>query len=142
MTATQIPAARGDGDPPRAAGLPAIALPDLQPGTPEWMRLMTASKVAAVLGLSPWESRYSLWHRMAGLIDPQPENDEKIRGHYLEPAVAQWFADQHPETIQQPGGTWAHPDRPWQATTPDRLLHAADGGSWGFSETPSAVQYG
>ena len=46
----------------------AVLLPDLQPGSPDWQTRMTASKVAAVLGLSPWESRFSLWHRMSGLI--------------------------------------------------------------------------
>jgi hypothetical protein len=30
----------------------------LVPGSAEWLREMTASKVAAVLGLSPWESPF------------------------------------------------------------------------------------
>lgn len=100
----------------------AVPLPDFQPGSEAWMKRMTASKVAAVLGLSPWESRFSLWHRMAGLIEPQVQTDEMSRGHYLEPAVAAWFADQHPEFEVAPGGAWAHPERDWQAASPDRRL--------------------
>lgn len=101
----------------------AVPLPNFIPGSPEWMQRMTASKVAAVLGLSPRESRFSLWHRMAGLIDPQLDTDQTRRGHYLEDAVAQWFMDQHPDEFGiGPGGAWAHADRAWQAASPDRLL--------------------
>lgn len=101
----------------------AIPLPDLVPGSPEWLKRMTASKIAAVIGLSPWESRFSLWHRMAGLIEQQPETDQTRRGHYLEDAVARWFYDQHrPEFALSKGLAWAHPDRDWQAASPDRLI--------------------
>jgi putative phage-type endonuclease len=101
----------------------AVLLPELLPGSPEWMKRMTASKIAAVIGLSPWESRFSLWHRMAGLIPPQEETDATQRGHYLEDAVCQWFADQHLEMSVGPGKSWAHPDRDWQAASPDRLIY-------------------
>lgn len=100
----------------------AVPLSNFTPGSPEWMSRMTASKVSAVLGLSPWESRFSLWHRMAGLIDQPEMNEAMTRGHYLEDGVARWFADQHPEYLVAPGGAWAHPARDWQAASPDRLL--------------------
>lgn len=101
----------------------AVPLPKLEPGSPEWMSKMTASKVAAVLGLSPWESRFSLWHKMAGLVEHDSVgNDATRRGHYLEDGVARWFADQHPEFTVEPGKAWAHRERDWQAASPDRLL--------------------
>jgi len=103
---------------------PPVPLDNFDPGSPAWMTKMTASKVAAVLGLSPWESRYSLWHRMAGLLEPELQDDDMTRGHYLEPAVAHWFADQHPDLIVGDGGPWQHPARDWQAATPDRLCYA------------------
>jgi putative phage-type endonuclease len=105
----------------------AVPLPDFKPGSPEWMKRMTASKVAAVLGLSPWESRFSLWHRMAGLIPGQPETDQTRRGHYLEGAVADWFADQHPEwMVKAPRAVgFAHPEREWQAASPDRIVYVS-----------------
>ncbi len=95
--------------------------PTMTPGSPEWLRLMTASKIAAVVGLSPWESRFSLWHRMAALIPPEPDSDVKRRGHYLEPAVVAWWADQHPEASVRDASTWTHPDDARFAATPDRL---------------------
>lgn len=104
----------------------AVPLPDLVPGSADWLKRMTASKVAAVLGLSPWESRYSLWHRMAGLIDAQPDTDQTRRGHYLEDAIAWWFGDQHPELGVKVCGAFQNAERDWQAAAPDRLLHLAN----------------
>lgn len=66
------------------------------PGSPEWSRLMTASKVAAVLGLSPWESPRSMWHIMRGDLDGQKDTAATRRGHYLEEGVIRWWLDQHP----------------------------------------------
>ncbi len=93
----------------------------LTPGSPEWLRSMSASKIAAAMGLSPYDSPFSLWHKMAGLVHEEP-SDEMRRGHYLEPAVAQWWADRHPEFDVRASGTWSHPDRPWQIASPDRML--------------------
>lgn len=97
-------------------------LPMIEPGSPDWYRRMSASKIAAVLGLSPYESRFSLWHRVAGLVDPVPENDQMRRGHYLEPACAAWFADQHPGWQVTTTGTWVHVDDDRWAASPDRLV--------------------
>lgn len=120
-------------------------VPAVEPGSPEWLRYMSASKIAAVLGISPWESPYSLWCQMAGLLERQPQTQEQSRGHYLERSLAAWLADQHPDKQLVDGGCWVNVDRPWQMAAPDgRLLHAdgqtvelaeyktdADGTGWG-----------
>ncbi len=97
-----------------------------EPGSPEWHNIrargLGGSEIAAVLGLSPYESRFSLWHRKQGLADPQPENDAMRAGRYLEPAVAQMFADAHPEYQLDITGTWRNRARPWQIANPDRLI--------------------
>lgn len=92
----------------------------LQPGSPEWLREMTASKVAAVLGLSPWESRFSLFYRMAGGLPEEPQTPELARGHYLEDGVARWLADAY-DLNMTPGGCWRNRSRLWQVASPDRL---------------------
>ena len=94
----------------------------VEPGSVEWLKTASASKVAAMLGLSPWESPFSLWHRMAGNITADPATDVQTRGHYLEPALRQWFADQHPDRTIRPGLSFAHADRPWQTAAPDGLI--------------------
>lgn len=70
---------------------------DLSPGSPEWVRLMSASKVAAVLGVSPYQSPYSLWHEMKGLVARGKTTEVQSRGHYLEAGVLAWWRDKHPE---------------------------------------------
>lgn len=65
------------------------------PGSPEHTRLVTASKAAAILGLSPWQSPYSLWQLMKGNVQPEAQNKAQSRGHYLEPAILSWWRDQH-----------------------------------------------
>jgi putative phage-type endonuclease len=102
----------------------ARRIPDLEPGSDEWMRLMTASKVSAVLGLSPWESRFSLWHRMAGQLEAKPDTNATRRGHYLEDAVATWLGDQYPDLRFGRTGSWVNKARPWQSATPDRIARA------------------
>ena len=94
----------------------------LKPGNPEWAKRMSASKVSAVLGLSPWESPFSLWHRMAGNIPWEDDDQAQLkRGHYLEPGIRQWFRDQHGDFHVDRTGTWVHNDRDWQVASPDGI---------------------
>jgi putative phage-type endonuclease len=104
-----------------------ILVPRLEPGSPEWLSRMSASKIAAVVGLSRFQSRFSLWHEMAGLLEPSPQSAVMSRGHYLEPAIAAWFADQHPDWTISETGTFKNPDRDWQIATPDRLVTHPNG---------------
>ena len=53
-----------------------------------------ASEVATVVGLNPWETPYQLWRRKVGLDAPKQENFAMKAGHYLEDAVAQFWADE------------------------------------------------
>jgi putative phage-type endonuclease len=95
------------------------------PGTPEWAAKVTASKVAAILGLSPWESPYSMWLKMRGDIasDDGSNADAKKRGHYLESGVVAWWLDQHPELNDAGHEPQAYRDRDeWAAATPDLLV--------------------
>lgn len=103
-----------------------VLVPRIEVGNPEWLRIMTASKISAVLGLSPWESRFSLYHRMSGAIVDEG-SDATRRGNYLEAGVVAWFADQVPDHRVEKTGTWLHHERRWQAATPDRLITTPGG---------------
>lgn len=76
---------------------------DLTPGSDAWSKLMSGSKVAAVLGASPWGSPLSTWYEMKGLV-PRDGEDEATevqkRGHYLEPAILAWWRDRHPDLLE------------------------------------------
>lgn len=82
------------------------------------------SEIAAVLGLSPWESPFSLWHRKAGHVPPQAVNDEMDAGTRLEPVIVQRNTERHHDLIARATGTWAHEDRLWQIANPDGIYCA------------------
>lgn len=81
-----------------------------------------ASEIAAVMGISPWESPFSLyWRKVNGWRNE--ETEETTAGHRAEPVIADWWAEQHPDWLVATAGLYAHPDRPWQMATPDRLVY-------------------
>ncbi|MEU6661210.1 lambda-exonuclease family protein [Streptomyces sp. NPDC046821] len=105
-----------------------VLLGTFEPGTPEWEEAraglcITGTEVAAVVGLSPWQSAFSLWHKKAGLPHPPFTADPAMEwGVRLEPAVALKWADEHSDFGVETTGTWRHVDREWQRATPDRRL--------------------
>lgn len=98
----------------------------LTPGSPEWLQTISASKVAAILGISPWATPYSLWHAMAGTTPPEEQTQVQADGHYWEPHIREWFAAAHPEHDVRETTTWRNDERPWQTADPDGLLYPAD----------------
>src|ERR1700739_2760651 len=64
----------------------------IEPGSDEWARLITPSKVPAILGVSRWESAYPLVHRMGGNVPPADPSDAFDLGHDTEAyAAARWL---------------------------------------------------
>lgn len=113
----------------------AVLVTDAAPNSDEWHAArrngIGASEIAAVVGLSPFESPFSLWHRKKGNIPgADPSNPLFYWGHALEPLVAQRFAELHPEWPHVlPVGTYRHADRDWQFANADRALwplHASE----------------
>lgn len=104
-----------------------VLIGQFTPGTGGWHNARAkgvgGSEVAAILGLSPWESRFSLWHRKAGLIGASVvENQGMHWGTLLEPVIVDEFARLHPDYWIREPGTYHHIDRPWQIANPDRVL--------------------
>ncbi|MFC8733138.1 YqaJ viral recombinase family protein [Luteimicrobium sp. NPDC057192] len=106
------------------------------PGTAEWQRLVTASKVAAIVGLSPWDSPRSVWHLLRGEI---PSDDgrnmaAKSRGQYLENGILDWWVDQHLGVDLHTAAVVTRQyyatrdDLPWAAATPDLATRLRDVG--------------
>ncbi|KAF2774678.1 lambda-exonuclease family protein [Streptomyces sp. OM5714] len=114
---------------PQAPAAGPTVLGWFEPGTPEWHAARAqgigGSEIAAVLGLSPYESRFSLWHRKKGFVAPVEENPVMYWGKKHEPTICTEFADQHPEWIVGGSPTYAAAGRPWQIANPDRILYAA-----------------
>ena len=52
-----------------------------------------SSEVGTILGVNKYETPYQLWRRKKGLDAPKEENFFMKAGHYLEDAVARFYAD-------------------------------------------------
>lgn len=104
----------------------AVLLGHWEPGSPEWHAArkegLGGSEIAPILGLSPFESRFSLWHRKAGVIGQVEESSIMEWGKRLEPAILGKFIDEHRDASGlAPAGTWRNEDRPYQLANPDFL---------------------
>lgn len=95
--------------------------------TPEWHEArrdgVSASEIAAVLGISPWVSPFDLWWLKRTGEDSQTENRDMRRGRRYEHLVLEDFAEEHPEFYVAPSVTVRSVERPWQFATPDGLAY-------------------
>lgn len=106
--------------------MPATLIGTFEPGSPEWHAARThgvgGSEIGTILGLSPFDSRFALWHRKAGNIGQVDENDEMEWGKRLEPPILGKYQETHPDLdYDVRNGTFVHTDRPWQIANPDLL---------------------
>lgn len=84
-----------------------------------------ASEVATILGLNPFDTPYQMWLRKTGQIPPTEENFAMKRGHILEDAVAQFYADATGAQIiksSAPDFMFVSKERPFLRVSPDRLF--------------------
>lgn len=71
----------------------------LEPGSPEWAKTITASKIPAILGISRWTSQFAMWHQMAGNtteVISEPKQDNFDYGHAVEVAAAEYWKYRNP----------------------------------------------
>lgn len=104
----------------------ATLIGHFEPGSAAWHAARASgiggSEVAPVFGLSPFESRFSLWHRKAGLAGPVEESPEMEWGKRLEPVILAKYRESHPELdFRTRNGTFCHEERTWQIANPDLL---------------------
>ncbi len=118
--------------------------------SPEWHALRSrglgGSEIAAVVGLSPFASRFAVWHRKRGNLPEESADDGMAWGTRLEPLICDYFAELHPEFWVMETGTYCHRDRRWQLANVDRLLYPTEGVTskttpLGLLEVKTAHQY-
>ena len=110
----------------------------LEPGSAAWLQTVSASQIATILGISPWQSAHTLWHLKKGTRPAEPQTNAQTRGHEFEPLIAEWFAAAHPEWQVCVTGTWRHRARHWQTATPDWVL-IPDAGELMPEQEPTAL---
>ena len=81
-----------------------------------------ASEIAAVLGISPWKSRWALWADKRGLVadsDLAAEREAVAWGNLLETAVAEEWARRADTTVTMRGQLLRSVAHPWAIATLD-----------------------
>lgn len=84
-----------------------------------------SSDAGTIMGVSPFSTPLRLWRQKTGIDPPVPETAAMRNGHYLEPAVAEFFANASGSTIDYSSeGDWiaADAERPYLRVSPDRLF--------------------
>lgn len=96
----------------------------------EWLKAreegIGASEVAAVVGLSPWDSPFSLWLKKTHQVPPTEENQAMRLGHLLEPVVATlWEEETGGKVVKASAADIIYQDaeKPWRRVTPDRIAY-------------------
>lgn len=72
----------------------------IAPGSAAWLKQITPSKVPSIIGISRFKSQYTLWHEMAGIVEPTPirdaQQDDFDYGHAAELAAAEYWKYKNP----------------------------------------------
>lgn len=98
------------------------------PGSDGWLDQRSTriggSEVAVVLGLSPWESPFSLWHRKQHRLGPIADNEPMEWGRRLEDVILAKFREDRADDAGvlphvQLGTTWERDG--WRLANPDAI---------------------
>ena len=84
-----------------------------------------AREMASVVGLNPWETPLQLWRKKLGIDQPEPENFFMKAGHYLEDAVARFYADESGREIISSSAEdfmFIDKEKPYLRVSPDRTF--------------------
>lgn len=99
----------------------------------EWLKAredgIGASEVAAIVGLSPWETPFSLWLRKTGQVPPLAETEAMHMGHLLEEVVATLWSERTGWRVVKASAKdiiYRDAEHPWRFCTPDRYAYEVD----------------
>jgi len=116
----------------------------------EWHEIRSqgigGSEVGTIVGLNPWESAYTLFHKKMGNIEDSVTQNWAIRfGNAFEGPILDLYAEEHPEAELFTTGTYENNQHTWKHANPDALARV--NGEWkiievktaraGFSELPA-----
>lgn len=120
----------------------AICIGIHESGSQAWHDLRNApgviggSEAGVILGLSAFESPYTLWAKKRGLIPSGDTSPAMEWGSRLEAVILERFAEGRSGQVYDKIGTWENKARPWQRANPDGLLF--EDGAWALVEIKTA----
>lgn len=98
----------------------------------EWLKFRSGyiggSDAAAVVGLNPFVSTFSLWVEKTGQQPPFEGNLATEVGAFLEEFVANKFCEQTGKKVRRENATLTNTDYPWAAANLDRVIVGEDAG--------------
>ena len=83
---------------------------------------ISASEVAAIVGLDPYRSPIDVWLDKTGRAQPFAGNDRTKWGNLLEPQIRADYAERRGLRVEVPG-TLDHPTVEWAKATPDGICY-------------------
>lgn len=98
----------------------------------EWKELRShyigGSDAAAVVGLNPWATQYSLWAEKTGRVPGFAGNLATEVGTFLEEFVAQKFEQETGKKVRRVNRSFLNSDYPWAIANIDRDIVGEDAG--------------
>jgi putative phage-type endonuclease len=100
-----------------------------QPDRAEWLSWrrsgIGASDVAAVLGISPWASPFTVWVDKLGLLPDEDLDDDDPRefGRRAETMIAPWFTDKTGLEVAGEQTRLTSGENPWMLATLDGMVY-------------------
>ncbi len=91
-------------------------------------RSIGGSDAAAIIGLNPWASPYSVWADKLGLIPPKEDNEAMRLGRDLEEYVAKRFCEETGKKVRRENSIIINPGYPFAHANVDRLIVSEDAG--------------
>lgn len=104
------------------------------------------SDIAAVVGVSKYQTAYQLWAQRTGLV-PREDDGKNVKakkwGTLLEPIILANYAAENPGLIIIPAPpgydmSWRHESNELQLGSPDALSFTIQTGEWGIVESKTA----
>jgi putative phage-type endonuclease len=98
----------------------------------EWLehrrKSIGGSDAAAIVGLNPYASAYSVWADKCGLLPPKEDNEAMRLGRDLEDYVAKRFCEETGKRVRRENSIIINPDYPFAHANVDRLIVGEDAG--------------
>lgn len=113
---------------------PTLATATFEPGSTDWLRTVSASKIPAILGISSFDSAYSMWAKATGRIEDTARYEKAIeRGNAIEPVLLSWLESKLENSRVRKAPSYVHPDNPTWSAAPDGNVYE------GRRRTPYAI---
>ncbi len=98
----------------------------------EWLehrrKSIGGSDAAAIVGLNPWASPYSVWAEKLGMIPPKEDNEAMRLGRDLEDYVAKRFCEETGKKVRRENNIIINPEYPFAHANVDRMIVGKDAG--------------